>query len=228
MDGNLAGGSVGRWEDRSRWINNRKVMSGRWVNRCTGALGERISGEMDGWIDDWMVGWWGLHHAQRSTQANPSWEDKFMVVGIQILEDLESSGINSVENTNSGRIRSRGCMAGNNVLAGGVWRRAVGSGGRRQRRVRKAKEEAGQEEGKPLMEKAAPVLKGDRKLQRPTSKEKWRAGRIWWGAEMTEWRQKNLWPWDSEPLIQQSFAELLLCARAHCRYWGKVPVCAVR
>ena len=36
------------------------------------------------------------------------------------------------------------------------------------------------------MEKAAPVLNGERKLQRPTSKEKWRAGRIWWGAEMTE------------------------------------------
>ena len=32
-------------------------MSGRWVNRCMGALGERISGETDGWIDDWMVGW---------------------------------------------------------------------------------------------------------------------------------------------------------------------------
>lgn len=45
------------------------------------------------------------------------------------------------------------------------------------------------------MEKAALVPNGEQKLQRPTSKENWRAGRIWVGqggrAETTEWRHKN-------------------------------------
>ena len=151
MDGKLVGGSVGRWEDRSRWINNRKVMSGRWVNRCMGVLGERISGEMDGCIEDWMIRWWGLHHAQRSTQANPSWEDKFMVVGIQILEDLESPGINSVENTNSRRIRSRGCMGGTMC-----W-------------------QVGSEEGL-----WAPVGEDDAGSEKPRRKLDKRRGNLWW------------------------------------------------
>lgn len=38
------------------------------------------------------------------------------------------------------------------------------------------------------MEKAALVLNGEQKLQRPTFKENWRAGRIWVGRG---WRSRD-------------------------------------